>query len=71
MKHPIQLPIIVFHGLRWFVDYRLQELRQVDTHTYTPLPFRDFDEIANGEECETLAWAIIEYLKARQEAEIE
>jgi len=59
----------MFRGLRWFVDYRLQELRQVDTHDFTPLSFRDFEEQGTDEECEALAWAVIEYFKRREAAE--
>ena len=61
MRCPIRLPIIVFRGLRWFVDVRLEELRQADTGEFTPLSFEDFEQLASETEYEDLIEAIINY----------
>ena len=67
MKHAIQLPSISFRGLRWFVDVRLEELRQADTGNYTPLLFEDFEKEASESEWEDLIEAIFIYFQRRLE----
>jgi hypothetical protein len=69
MKTPIQLPIINYRGLRWYVDVRLEELRQADTGDLTPLRFEDFETQATEAEWEDLVEAIFSYIQDRSEAE--
>lgn len=38
----ISLPIVKLHGMDYFIDYRLQEVRQVDTAA--SIPFDNLDE---------------------------
>ena len=71
MKAPIQLPVIWFHGVRWYVDVRLEELRRADTWDITPLRFEDFEQQASESEWENLIEAIFSYIQDRAAAEQE
>jgi hypothetical protein len=71
MKHPIQLPIICFRGVRWYVDVRLEELRKTDSWDITPLKFEDFEQQASESEWEDLIEAIFSYIQDRAAAEQE
>ncbi len=51
--------MITFRGKRYFVDVRLEELREV--HVFAPFPFEEFEKIATPEEMATLIGAILEY----------
>ena len=68
MKQAIELPTICFRGLRWFVDVRLEELRQADTGNYTPLSFEGFEKEASEGEWQDLIEAILIYFDARKNA---
>ena len=71
MKHPIQLPIIWFQGLQWYVDVRLEELRKTDSWDITSLKFEDFEKQATEAEWKDLIEAIFSYIQDRSEAEQE
>lgn len=61
----MELPIITFQGERWYVDYRLKELRRADGWDLTPLPFDDFERQASLVELEAFDDAIMIYRLTR------
>ena len=71
MRAPIQLPIIIFRGVRWYVDVRLEELRKADSWDITPLKFEDFEQQSTEAEWEDLIEAIFSYIQDRAAAEQE
>ncbi len=53
--------MITFRGKRYFVDVRLEELREVDV--FAPFPFQEFQKIATPDEIALLIDAIHEYYR--------
>lgn len=61
----MELPTIRFRGERWYVDYRLKELRRADCWDLTPLSFDDFERQASLVELESFDNAIMIYRLTR------